>query len=91
MIWKGKYQAGRWFLLLRFLTLAQRKEVRQFSVLQNENVIYMILRIIREKKTVIITKCLRSARHALSKITIAPTHFLGIYELILFLKVQKNR
>ena len=50
MIWKGKYQAGRWFLLLHFLTSAQRKEVRRFSVLQNENVIYMIIRIIRVEK-----------------------------------------
>ena len=82
-IWKYKYRIGRWFLLLRFLTSAQRKEVRQFSDYQKYFVSSLIMIILRVKNPLKIIKSLRSARLALSKITIAPTNFSGIYELIL--------
>jgi hypothetical protein len=83
MIWKYKYRIGRWFLLLRFLTSSQRKEVHRFSDYQKYFVSSLIMIILRVKNPLKIIKSLRSARLALSKITIVPIRFLGLYELIL--------
>jgi len=72
-----KYRAGRWFLLLRFLTSAQRKEVRRNSFYQKYFVISLILIILRVKKPIKIIKSSQSARPALSENAIALFRFFG--------------
>jgi hypothetical protein len=73
-----KHRAGRWFLLLRFLPSAQRKEVRRNSFYQKYFVISLIMIILRVKKPIKIIKSSQSARPALSENAIALFRFFRV-------------
>jgi len=79
-------------LLLHFLTSAPRKEASFLMTSGNEknidkNILVSNSMPILRPGTItnILTFYLRRARPALSKIAIAPTNYLGIYELMVYL------
>jgi hypothetical protein len=65
-------------LLLRFLTSAQRKEVRRFAFSQKYFVISLIMIILMVKNPIKIIKSSQSARPALSKNAIALFRFFRV-------------
>lgn len=66
-----------------FLDIHTKKRSPPICDYQKNLVSSLILIILRIKNPLKIIKSLRSARLALSKSTIAPIRFLGIYELML--------